>query len=232
MRRSLSCSRWTALLAAVSALALTLDLSCNAAFAHDADAHAHHQHAAPETTRSVVAYTIPEVKLVRDDGATVDLRHELDDGRAVVLNFIYTTCTSVCPLTSQTFAQLQDKLGAVRDSVHLVSISIDPEQDTPARLRAYAQKFGAGPAWRHYTGTPAASIAAQRAFNAYRGSKMDHAPVTLVRAAGSNGWIRIDGFATADQLLGELRAVVAALQAGNATKDGFTNRTEEKNAEH
>ena len=178
--------------------------------AHDAEAHAHHQHGTPESTRSIVEYTIPDVKLVRDDGTTVQLSRELDDGRPVVLNFIYTTCTSVCPLTSQTFADLQRKLGAQRDSVHLVSISIDPEQDTPARLRAYAEKFGAGPEWRHYTGTVAASVTAQRAFNAYRGSKMDHAPVSFVRTAPGNRWVRIDGFATADQLLGELRSGVAA----------------------
>jgi protein SCO1/2 len=184
-------------------------LSPAQAYAHDADTHAHHHLAAPETKRSVVDYKIPEVKLVRDDGKAVELSRELEDGRPVVLNFIYTTCTSVCPLTSQTFADLQGKLGAQRDAVHLVSISIDPEQDTPARLRAYAEKFGAGPQWQHYTGTVAASLAAQRAFNAYRGSKMDHAPVTFVRIAPGNRWIRIDGFATADQLAGELRSVIA-----------------------
>lgn len=180
--------------------------------AQDADAHAHHHHHAmpSETTRSVADYTIPDVKLVRDDGTAVELKKVLNDGRPVVLNFIYTTCTSVCPLTSQTFAVLQDKLGAARDRVHLVSISIDPEQDTPARLREYAQKFGAGEEWQHFTGTLAASISAQRAFNAYRGDKMSHTPVTFVRLAQQRHWVRIDGFATADQLLGELHDVVAA----------------------
>jgi protein SCO1 len=88
--------------------------------------------------------------------------------------------------------------------VHIVSISIDPEYDTPARLHAYAARFGAGPAWRHYGGTLAASLAAQRAFGAYRGDKMDHAPVTLVRRAPGAPWTRFDGYATADQLLAEL----------------------------
>jgi protein SCO1 len=177
--------------------------------AHDADAHAHHHHATPETTRSIVEYTVPNVKLVRDDGKTVELSRELDDARPVVLNFIYTTCTSVCPLTSQTFADLQERLGAARDSVRLISISIDPEQDTPARLSEYGQKFGAGPRWHFYTGTLAASQAAQRAFNVYRGSKMDHAPVTLVRTAPGKTWVRLDGFASADEVRGELRAAVA-----------------------
>jgi len=178
-----------------------------AAFAHDA--HANH-HVAPETTRSTTNYAIPDVKLVRQDGETVLLSDELNDGRPIALNFIYTTCTTVCPLTSQTFAELQAKLGARRSAVHLISISIDPEQDTPARLREYAKKFGAGAGWQLYTGTLAASITTQRAFNVYRGDKMNHAPVTLLRTAPGKPWVRLDGFATSDQMFKELRDAVAA----------------------
>jgi len=135
----------------------------NEALASDeSDPHAHHHHAIPETTRSLADYHAPDLRLVRDDGRTVRLSDELDDGRPVVLSFIYTTCTSICPVTSQTLSELQGKLGAARDGVHLMSISIDPEQDTPARLREYAKKFGAGPEWQHYTGTVAASTASQR----------------------------------------------------------------------
>jgi protein SCO1/2 len=180
------------------------------AWAHgEADPHAHH-HVLPETTRSTTDYVIPDVKLVREDGRPVLLSQELNDGRPIVMNFIYTTCTTVCPLTSQTFSELQSKLGARRDAVHLVSISVDPEQDTPARLREYSKKFGAGPEWQFYTGTPAASIATQKAFNVFRGDKMNHAPVTLLRSAPGKPWVRLDGFATPDQLLRELRDDVAS----------------------
>jgi protein SCO1/2 len=82
-----------------------------------------------------------------------------------------------------------------------MSISIDPEEDTPARLREYARKFHAGPEWQHYTGTVEASLAAQRAFNVWSGDKMSHAPVTLVRAAPGKPWLRIEGFVTPDELL-------------------------------
>ncbi len=109
-----------------------------------------------------------------------------------------------------TLSELQRKLGTGRDRVHLVSISIDPEQDTPARLRDYAKKFGAGPEWQHYTGTLAASVASQRAFDVYRGDKMSHIPVTLVRPAAGNRWVRIEGFASADQLLAELGPVATS----------------------
>src|SRR6267142_5169089 len=119
----------------------------------------------PATTisTSTASYQAPAVTLLRQDGTSVSLARELDDGRAVLLNFIFTTCSSVCPLASQTFAEFSRKLGADAAGVHLMSISIDPEQDTPARLRQYSRKFHAGPQWHHYTGTLAASVAAQRA---------------------------------------------------------------------
>ena len=167
------------------------------------DAHAHH-HVIPDTKRSLVDYAIPDVKLVRDDGKAVQLGEELNDGRPVVLSFIYTTCTTVCPVTSQALSELQRKLGPARDFVHLVSISIDPEHDTPSRLREYAARFGAGPEWQHYTGTLAASRTAQQAFGVYRGDKMSHSPATLIRALPGAQWVRLDGFATPDQLLAEL----------------------------
>src|SRR5580765_8927897 len=137
----------------------------------------------PGVSRTRVVYETPEVRLVRADGERVSLARELDDGRPVLLNFIFTTCSSTCPLTSRTLEEFQRKLASTAARVHLVSISIDPEQDTPARLSEYARKFHAGPDWQYYTGTLAASIAAQRAFDVYRGEKMSHTPVTLMRAA-------------------------------------------------
>ena len=156
---------------------------------------------ASHAVRSIAQYSIPDVRLVRDDGKAVSLPEEMNDGRPVVLNFIYTSCSTICPLMSQTLAQFDHELGADRERVHLMSISIDPEQDTPARLHAYAQKFHAGPEWQHYTGTAQASLAAQRAFNVWRGDKMGHSSVTLVRAAPGTPWLRIEGFVTPHELL-------------------------------
>jgi len=185
------------------ALAATLGSIAHAAN-DDADAHAHMHHAVADTHRSVASYSIPDVQLVREDGTPVRLDQEMNDGRPVVLAFIYTSCTSVCPLISHTLADVQRRLGDRSERVHLMSITIDPEQDTPARLREYARSMHAGPEWQHYTGTLAASQAAQRAFDVYRGNKMDHTPATLVRRAPGAQWTRLEGFATADQLLAEL----------------------------
>jgi protein SCO1 len=198
----------------IAALLLSTALARTPARAADApDPHARH-HQPPSgmkrATRSTVACTLPRVSLVRDDGKTVSLPDELDDGQPVVLDFIFTTCSTICPVMSQTFSQLQRKLGDERDRVHLVSISIDPEQDTPARLTEYAKKFKAGPHWRHYTGSAQASLAVQRAFDAWRGDKMDHTPVTFLRAAPGQPWVRIDGFASSDELAAEVHGLVAS----------------------
>jgi protein SCO1 len=158
---------------------------------------------------TVQQYAIPRIKLVRQDGVAVSLPDELNDGRPVVVNFIFTSCGSICPLMSQMLGQLQRRLAAEGDRVHLISISTDPEADTPARLREYARKFGAQEGWNHYTGTVEASQSAQRAFDVYRGDKMSHTPVTLMRAGPGLPWLRIEGFMTPDELLRQYRQLLA-----------------------
>jgi protein SCO1/2 len=198
-------------LSLLAAIALAGGAQSAAGSAQPTDPPAHHEQSFDSNVRrSEVQYAIPNVKLIRDDGKSVDLAAELDDGRPVVLNFIYTSCTTTCPMSSQIFEQLQEDLGSAREAVHLVSISIDPEQDTPARLRAYGEQFHAGKGWNHYSGTMAASVAVQRAFNAYRGDKMSHVPLTLVRAAPGKPWVRFDGFARANELMAERKLWPAA----------------------
>jgi protein SCO1 len=113
-------------------------------------------------------------------------------------------------LSSQVFELFQRRLGPERDRVHLVSISIDPEEDTPGKLKKYARQFHAGAEWQHYTGSLQASLATQRAFGVYRGDKMNHTPVTLLRRSPGGPWIRLDGFATADDLFAEYENLIAA----------------------
>jgi protein SCO1 len=169
-----------------------------------------HAHAARRTTISTTQqYAIPQVRLIRDDGVGVLLPAEMDDGRPVVVNFIFTTCGSICPLMSQVFGQFQRKLDTDARQPHLLSISTDPEEDTPGKLRQYAQRFGARDGWNHYTGTVEASQSAQRAFDVYRGDKMSHTPVTLMRAAPGRPWLRIEGFLTPDELLQRYRQLLS-----------------------
>jgi protein SCO1/2 len=164
---------------------------------------------ATHVTVSTLQYAVPAVTLTRQDGKHVSLPGEMNDGRPVVLNFIFTSCGSICPLMSQVFGQFQRKLGAESERVHLMSISTDPEEDSPVRLREYGKKYGARAGWNHYTGTLQASQSAQRAFGVYGGDKMSHTPVTLLRVAPGRPWMRIDGFVTPDELLHHFHQLLA-----------------------
>lgn len=156
---------------------------------------------------SVQAYRVPDVRLLRADGQAVRLASELEHRGPVALNFVFTTCSAICPIQSRVFAELQQKAGP---GLRLLSISLDPLNDTPAQLRAYASRFGAGGGWRFYTGTPQASSEAQRAFDVYRGNKMNHEPVVLLRRAPGQPWLRVEGYASADDLLRVLRGPAGA----------------------
>ncbi len=183
----------------------------SAALAQEGSKGAAHQHnhaamAATELKRSEASYSIPALTLVRQDGKKVSFPAELDDGRPVLLQFMYTSCTTICPVTTQMFSRVQDKLGKEHDKFHMLSISVDPEYDTPVRLNSFAKKLGAGSQWQFYGGTLESSVALQKAFDAFRGDKMNHVPVTYLRAAPGKPWIRIDGLRTPEDIIREYRS--------------------------
>ena len=161
-------------------------------------------------TSSVMTYSVPDIKLLDINGKSVSLRELTNDQSPVLLNFIYTTCTTICPVMSATFQQIQEKLGTDRKDLRMVSVSIDPENDTPAKLKEYAIKFKAGPQWTLLTGTLDNSLSAQKAFGVFAGEKMNHKPITFLKAKGSDAqWVRLDGLAEADQIIGELDKVAS-----------------------
>lgn len=179
------------------------------AWSHENHDHAAHAASASATPikRTEVAYEPASVTMQRQDGKAGNFRQMLDEGRKpVVLNFIFTSCTAICPVTTQVFSEVRLQLGKDRDRVNMVSVSIDPENDTPRRLSEYAERFGAqAPSWSFYTGTRADAVAVQKSFNSYQGDKMNHVPVTFVRAAPGKPWVRYDGFASPTMLVQDLK---------------------------
>lgn len=163
--------------------------------------------AAPRAATRVmdVQPALDGIDLIDQNGKPVTLAEAIGTDGPVMVNFIFTTCTTICPVMSAGFSQLQSSLGSKQDQVRLVSISIDPEADTPATLRAYAQKYHAGKAWVFLTGTPEASEAAQSAFGANRGDKTNHAPTTYVRRSPDRAWEQLDGLSSGETLLAAYR---------------------------
>jgi protein SCO1/2 len=173
--------------------------------------HEHHHHqAAPGYQRTLASYSVPDVTLLDQHGQRISLPELLDAGnKPVMLNFIFTSCTAICPMMTAIFAKVQTQLGSDAERVRMVSVSIDPEHDTPPELAAYAARFGAGAQWEFLTGSLDDSIAVQQAFDAYRGDKMNHTPLTLLRAPAAAQWVRYEGFADAGDLVKEYRGMHA-----------------------
>jgi protein SCO1/2 len=160
--------------------------------------------AAPRYTRAFATYAPPDVTLTDATGARVGLASVLGREGPVMLQFIFTTCPAVCPVMSATFAAVQNRLGPEAEKVRLVSISIDPEHDTPGRLREYARRFKAGPRWLFLTGELDDIVSVRKAFDAYPGdNKMRHQPLTFIRPSPERPWLRLDGLTSAAQLVGE-----------------------------
>ncbi len=98
---------------------------------------------------------IPNWPVVTQDGKTVNFYDDLIKNKIVVVSFIYTSCKEICPLATARLSQVQDRLGdSVGRDVFLVSITVDPEHDTPEAMKKYAETFKAGPGWFFITGKP------------------------------------------------------------------------------
>ena len=173
----------------------------------------HEGHAMPPPSQAIKPVnpqpTIGEIALADHNGRATSLRAALDTDNPVLVNFIFTSCTTICPVMTTGFAQFQQDLGAEREMVRLISISIDPDVDTVDTLRAYATKYRAGDSWQFLTGTRAAVEAAQRAFGAFRGDKSNHAPLTFLRRTPDSPWLVIDGLSSAGTLLRAYRGELA-----------------------
>jgi protein SCO1 len=157
--------------------------------------------------RSVERYTVPDIALVNQDGKKVNLRTLLAGDTPVVVDFIYGTCTTICPVLSAGFLNLQNKRAATGGTVRLVSITIDPENDSPKVMKEYLKRFRAKPGWDFLTGSRTEIDTVMRAFNAYIPDKMSHYPLNMIRNPKDGSWVRLFGIMSSREFLAEYQGV-------------------------
>lgn len=120
----------------------------------------------------------------------------------VVMDFVYTTCTTICPVLSALFRQVQTKLGDdVGNGITLVSMSVDPIRDTPQRLKAYSAKHGAGDGWRWLTGPKPVVDEVLVGLGAYTTNFEDHPTMVLIGDGQTGEWKRLFGFPNPDRIV-------------------------------
>jgi cytochrome oxidase Cu insertion factor (SCO1/SenC/PrrC family) len=162
---------------------------------------------------------IPDAMVYDQDGKPLRFYSDLVKGKTVAINFIFTTCTTICPPLTATFRKVQQELGdRVGRDVQLISVSVDPVTDVPERLKAFAAKFKAGPGWTFVTGSKPEMAALLKALGANAADKNEHSPMVLVGNDRAAYWTRTYGLAPASALI----SVIA--DAATKTADSATVR--------
>lgn len=148
---------------------------------------------APETNE-LASLRIPDVPIYDQNGRRLSFYTDLVKGKTVAINFIFTTCTTICPPMTATFRRVQQKLGerAGRD-VYLISVSVDPVTDVPERLHDFAARFNAGSGWTFVTGSKTEIDSLLQALGAAVADKNDHTPMILVGNDAAGHWTRAYG---------------------------------------
>ena len=157
--------------------------------------------------RSVEEYKIPDVVLTNQDGRKIRLNTLLQGDTPVVVDFIYGTCTTICPVLSAGFINLQNKVSSSNQTVRLVSITIDPENDTPKVLKEYLKRYRAKAGWDFLTGSREDITRVMKAFNAYIPDKMSHYPLNMIRSSKDGSWVRLFGIMSSREFLEEYQNV-------------------------
>jgi protein SCO1/2 len=171
---------------------------CSTLFAHEA----RHSSRAEEVKVAVQAgYRVPDARVVDTRGRTLRLPGPIDADVPLLVNFIYTTCSTICSTQTATLAEVQRQLAGRGDKARFVSFTIDPDNDTPQRLAEFARRFSIERDWEFLSGDFDELLRVQRAFDVYRGSKVNHPPVVLMRRSPRAPWVRVEGFPTPSDLL-------------------------------
>ena len=159
-------------------------------------------------SRTIANYTVPDVTLVNQYGKRVKLRSLLNSKKFVMVDFVFTTCTTICPILSAEYADFQNSKVPDPNNVLLVSVSIDPENDTPKKMKEYLKRYGAKPGWDFLTGSRADIDKVIKAFDAFVSDKMYHMPLAFLHSSADNQWVRIYGLVGTSEMLAEYKKLV------------------------
>jgi len=144
---------------------------------------------------------IPDAQVVDQHGKQLNFYSDLIKGKTVAINFVFTSCTTICPPLTATFRRVQQDAAARGLDVKLISVSVDPTTDTPERLRDFADKFKAAPGWTFVTGDKARIDALLQGLGAAVSNKNDHTPMILIGNDSTGFWTRAYGLTSPTKIV-------------------------------
>jgi protein SCO1/2 len=178
-------------------------------------AHQNHDHEAavkqPEEATKSADIDLRDRTLIDQNGNEVKFVSDVIADKIVVMDFVFTTCTNVCPILSAVLGQVQRNLGdRLGDEVVIVSVTVDPIRDTPERLKVYSAKHRAGEGWIWLTGPKSGVEDVLIGVGAYSVNFEDHPSMALVRDGRTGQWSRFFGFPGPDRIMEQVNALAAA----------------------
>ena len=189
-------------------------------WADEEDPHAKHrammENKAPEPAAEFADIDLRDALLLTQDDEEVHFVSDVVGDKIVVMDFVYTTCTTVCPVLTALFTQVQTQLGDdLGGEVIMISMTVDAARDTPARLKAYAAKHHVQEGWTWLTGPKATMDDVLTGLGAYSVSFEDD-PAVVIGGDGRTGeWKRMFGFPNPDRIMGVVNEFKAKRQAGS-----------------
>ena len=146
-------------------------------------------------------------RLVTQDGREVAFYSDVLKDRVVLLNVVFAHCEDACPTQSAKVAAVQALVGASVPALRFVSISADPERDTPSALAAYASIFGAGPNWTFLTGRKSDVDDVLRRIGKWTADPASHTTLFLAGNAATGHWLRVHPDAPPEYIAAQLRSL-------------------------
>lgn len=172
-------------------------------------------HAQAPPGRSARAYE-PSVRLLTQDGKAVRFYEDLIKGRIALVNTMFTSCQSICPPMTANLAKVQRGLAQyLGKQVIMVSISVDPEVDTPAVLKRYAERFGIGPGWLFLTGKRADVDAVLAKIGDGDPDKNRHSGMLLLGDDAARTWRKVFAMSDPDQIIAAIEKLLAQRAAAS-----------------
>jgi protein SCO1/2 len=163
-----------------------------------------------------LALQVPDIEVVNQDGKQLRFSSEVLGNRIAVIDTIFTACTTICPVSGANFESLSKKLGdRLGRDVVLVSVSVDPLNDTPEHLKAWGAKFHADRGWTLVTGNKPDIDRLLKSLGLFAPERQDHPSTVLVGSAAA-GWTRSSALGSPDKILKVIERMSSAPAQGKS----------------
>jgi protein SCO1 len=163
-----------------------------------------------------VALPVPDIKVINQDGRHVRFNSQVVDGRIAIVTGFFTNCSSMCPFTQEKLAQVAKLLGPrMGKDVVIVSVSVDAENDTPARMKDWAEKFHIGRGWTLLSGNRAEVDTLLKSLGLFVELRQRHQSALMIGSAAT-GWVRISSWTPSEKLAKLAETMSAAKPMANA----------------